>query len=63
MATFLRKEKIDVEQEYKRMVRYTPPKHYCMLLPVIPEANKLGLRPDIPTTSSSASTAGSTDLP
>ena len=34
-----------------------------MLLPVILEANKLGLRPDIPTTSSSsASIAVSTDL-
>ena len=62
MATFLRKAKVDVEQEYKWLVRYTP-KYYCMLLPVIPEANKLGLRPDIPTTSSSsASTAVSTDL-
>jgi hypothetical protein len=62
MATFLCKAKVYVEHKYKWMVRYTT-KHYRMLLPVIPEANKLGLRPAIPTTSSSsASTAVSIDL-
>ena len=62
MATFLCKAKVYVEHKYKWMVRYTT-KYYRMLLPVIPEANKLGLRPAIPTTSSSsASTAVSIDI-